>query len=159
MSMLTETTPNVAAVSPTAPASPPIAQVLPLVRLVASICSWVISLTIRALLVTLAPLHLLWPVIPSLLSPITVTLLIVMDAAILTPFSLLHQTVSALYPLYVFFAIACLTGAAVGILGRLTIFTVLGLLAHSKGLQRRSQPSLPTSQPLRRRKRRTVRIQ
>lgn len=156
--MLTETTPSVAAVSPTAPSSPPIAQVLPLVRLVASVCSWVISLTFRALLGILAPLQLLSPVMLSLVSPITVTLYIVMDAAIFTPLSLLHQTISALYPLYVFFAIACLTGAAVGILGRLIIFTALGFLAH-KGFQKRSRPSLTTSQPLRRRKRRTVRIQ
>lgn len=162
MSIPTKTTPDVTAVSPTASQpSPPIVQMLPLVRLVASVCSWVVSLTIRAFLFIFAPLRLLWPMMLSLLSPITVTLSIVTDAVIFVPFSLIHRTISALYPLYVFFAIACLTGAAAGILGRLIVFTVLGVLTHSRGsLQRRkSQTPLPASQPLRRRKRRTVRIQ
>ncbi|KAL4077566.1 hypothetical protein J3A83DRAFT_4185928 [Scleroderma citrinum] len=161
--MLTETTSGMAVVSPTATASPspPIAQVLPLLYLVIGFSYGALSLAIRVLLASLAPLQLLWPLTLYFLSPITITLSVITEAVIFIPFSLLHQTISVLYPLYVFFAIACLTGAAVGIFGRLIIFTTLGVFAHSTGLfqRRRSPTTSPASQPLRRRKRRSVRIQ
>ncbi|KAG6334444.1 hypothetical protein ID866_4645 [Astraeus odoratus] len=150
--------------SPTAaspPSPPPIVHLLPLLRLVAIFAYRAISFVIKVLLAALSPLCFLWPMVLFLLSPITITLSIVLDAVILTPFAILYKVISTLFPLYVFVSVACITGAAVGVFGRYVIAIVLGVFARSKSLfhRKRSETPTPASDPLRRRRRKTVRIQ
>lgn len=156
---------SVAVATPTMSGSspPPIVQLLPILLLIIKFCYRAISLLIQALSVIVAPLYLLWPLTLQLLSPITIILSVVLHAAVLTPCTALYKTIAALYPLYVFFTTACLTGAVMGIFGRYIIVTVLGTFAlprHPSPRKTIQTPaSLPANHPLRRRRRRSVRIQ
>ncbi|KAI6117989.1 hypothetical protein F5141DRAFT_1095231, partial [Pisolithus sp. B1] len=136
---------------------PPIVQLLPILLLIIKFCYRAISLLIQALSVIVAPLYLLWPLTLQLLSPIT----IILSCSLRAPS--LYKTIAALYPLYVFFTTACLTGAVMGIFGRYIIVTVLGTFAlprHPSPRKTIQTPaSLPANHPLRRRRRRSVRIQ
>lgn len=159
------TTASVAVTAPTISGSspPPIVQLLPILLSIIKFSYRAISLLAQASSVIVAPLYLLWPLTLQLLSPITVILSVVLHAAVFTPCTVLYKTIAALYPLYVFCTTACLTGAVVGVFGRYIVVTVLGAFAPSKHPSRRktiqTQASLPANHPLRRRRRRSVRIQ
>ncbi|KAI6148004.1 hypothetical protein BKA82DRAFT_1007112 [Pisolithus tinctorius] len=164
-SSLADTTASVSAVPPTAsgPSPPPIVQLLPILLSVVRLSYWAVSLLLQALFAIVTPLYLLWPLTLQLLSPITIILTVVVHATVFTPCSLLYKTIVALYPLYVFCATACITGAVMGIFGRYIIVTILGVFALSRNSFHRkttqTQASLPANHPLRRRKRRSVRMQ
>ncbi|KAI6037871.1 hypothetical protein EDC04DRAFT_3114059 [Pisolithus marmoratus] len=147
--------------SATASSPPPIAQLLPVLLLVIRSSYWAISLLLRALSFIIVPLYWLWPLTLQLLSPITIILSVVLHAAVFTPCSVLYKAIAALYPLYVFCATACITGAIMGVFGRYIIVSILGIFTLWRNPSHRKtiQSSLPANHPLRRRKRRSVRIQ
>ncbi|KAI6013053.1 hypothetical protein BKA83DRAFT_685022 [Pisolithus microcarpus] len=159
------TTASVVVADPTASGSspPPIVKLLPILVLIIKFSYRAISLLAQASSVIVAPLYLLWPLTLQLLSPITIILSVVLHAAVFTPCTVSYKIIAALYPLYVFCTTACLTGAVVGIFGRYIVVTVLGAFAPSKHTSRRktiqTQASLPANHPLRRRRRRSVRMQ
>lgn len=143
---------------------PPIATLLPLLQLVLAGLSLFFRLGIRFLLTTVYPLHIIWSIIHALLSPVFIVFKITFAIALFTPFSILRTVAVALYPLYVFCAVACIIGATVGIFGHYMSTAILSVLARSKYFTRPSssppaaRPSTPQA-TLRKRKRKSVRLQ
>lgn len=145
---------------PPAAGPPPIAMLLPLLRSALTGSSLLFRLGIRLLLAMAYPLHIIWSTLHALFSPITIAIKIALDVVLFTPFSIIRMVGVALYPVYVFCAVACIFGAIVGMFGHYISTAILSVLARSKYFAR--PPSPPPSSPqatLRKRKRRSVRLQ
>lgn len=143
---------------------PPIATLLPLLQLVLAGLSLLFRLGIRLLLTMVYPLHTIWSIIHAILSPIFIVVKITFAIALFTPFSIIRMVAVALYPVYVFCAVACIIGATVGVFGHYITTAILNVLARSKYFTRPSsfppaaRPSTPQA-TLRKRKRKSVRLQ
>lgn len=143
---------------------PPIATLLPLLHLVVAGSSLLFRLAVRFLLAMVYPLRIIWSIVHALLSPIFVVVKITFAIVLSTPFSIIRMVAVTLYPVYVFCAVACITGAAVGILGHYISTAILRALAQSKYFTRSpspphaARPSSPQAM-LRKRKRKSVRLQ
>ncbi|KAH7913606.1 hypothetical protein BJ138DRAFT_1058607 [Hygrophoropsis aurantiaca] len=108
--------------------SPPIAQLIPLVRNISTIVSS-IALTLSAFLfLLLRPLHIFTPILFSVLTPFTLVFHILVDGLLLTPYAIVSGAISALYPVYVFCGVACVSGAMVGMFGRGLVAVLNGLI-------------------------------
>ena len=144
---------------------PPIAKLLPLLQSALTGSSLLFRLGVRLLLATVYPLRIIWAIIYAFLSPITTLLNITLDIVLFTPFSIIRMVAVALYPVYVFCAVACIFGASVGIFGHYVSTAILSVLARSKYFTQPPSPppsAVPPSTPqvtLRRRKRKSVRLQ
>ncbi|KAF8438423.1 hypothetical protein L210DRAFT_3543842 [Boletus edulis BED1] len=154
---------TVESVPPTAE-PPPIAKLLPLLQSVLTGSSLLFRLGIRLLLVAVYPLRIVWSIIHALLSPTTIVFKIALDSVLFTPFSIIRMVAVALYPVYVFCAVACIFGAMVGIFGHYTSNTILSILKRSEYFTRPPSPPhvAPPASPqvtLRKRRRRAVRSQ
>jgi len=150
--------------SPTASVSesPPIAQLVPILQAVLRALYSLLRFTLRFFLALLAPLYGIWPIILTLISPITVVIDIILDATVFTPFSIIRSVAVAFYPLYIFCAVACITGAVVGLFGRYVVAVTLGTFAQSKSFfktPKAPSPPLAHQGSLRKRKRKTVGFQ
>lgn len=151
-------------VSPTAE-PPPIAMLLPLLQSTLTGSSLLFRLGAHLLLAAAYPLRIIWSIIHALLSPIIIVFRITLDFVLFTPFSIIRAAAVALYPVYVFCAIACIFGATVGIFGHYISAAILSALARSKYFTRpplSPPPAVPSSTPqtmLRKRKRKFVRVQ
>lgn len=159
----TTTTGTVGNVPPMAE-PPPITMLLPLLQTALSGSSFLLHLGVRLFLATLYPLRIIWSIIYALLSPVTFVFKIVFDFALFTPFSIIRTVAVALYPVYVFCAVACIFGAIVGIFGHYISTAILSVLARSKYFTQLPgpPPTVPLSNPqamLRKRKRKYVRLQ
>ncbi|KAH7882086.1 hypothetical protein F5I97DRAFT_420635 [Phlebopus sp. FC_14] len=157
------TTTNPASPSPT-PGTytpPPITQLLPLFQAVLRAAYSVFRFVFRATLVIATPLYTLWPLILAVLSPITILLQVLFEVLVFTPCSFLYTAATALHPLYIFLAIACFSGATIGLLGRYAVAVLLSHLASSKhSVKPPKHATFPaTDQVERKRKRRSVRTQ
>ncbi|ETW77443.1 hypothetical protein HETIRDRAFT_327084 [Heterobasidion irregulare TC 32-1] len=71
------------------------------------------------------PLTLLLPVVIYIVSPITLFLQLVLDGLIIVPFNLSVYILQAIYPLYVFVGVACVSGAVIGF-GARHVVSVVG---------------------------------
>ncbi|KAF9239488.1 hypothetical protein BU15DRAFT_61992 [Melanogaster broomeanus] len=135
--------------------SPPNIPLLPLLQAVLRVSYWLFQLALRWFLLLVTPLYVLWPIIVAVVSPITVVISIMLDVVVLTPFSIIRTIAVALYPLYIFCAVACISGAAVGIVGRYATATILGSFAQTTSFfDTRMPPSPPPIQPALRKRRR-----
>ncbi|KIK92562.1 hypothetical protein PAXRUDRAFT_829827 [Paxillus rubicundulus Ve08.2h10] len=155
---------TVVGASATAPASesPPIAQLVPILQAVIHASYSLLRFALRFLLALLVPLYAIWPIILTLISPITVVIDVILDATVFTPFLIIRRIAVALYPLYVFCAVACITGAAIGLFGRYVVVAILGTFAQTKSFFKTPKPpSLPSGHraSLRKRKRKAVGFQ
>ncbi|KAF9228177.1 hypothetical protein BS17DRAFT_773194 [Gyrodon lividus] len=141
--------------------SPPITQLLPLVQAALRALYSLLHLALRAIFVLVAPLYLIWPMILALISPITVVIDVILDLVVFTPFSIIRSVAVAFYPLYMFCAVACITGAAVGTFGRYAVAAILGAFTQTKSFFKSRKPPSPPSnhQALRKRKRKSAGLQ
>jgi len=149
---------------PPAAEPPPIAMLLPLLQSALTGSSLLFRLGIRLLLAMAYPLRIIWSILHALFSPIIIVIKIALDIVLFTPFSIIRMVAVALYPVYVFCAVACIFGAVVGIFGHYISTAILSVLAQSKYFTRPPSPppSAPPSSPqatLRKRKRKSVRLQ
>lgn len=114
------------------PPSPPLARILPYLStashgLIASLAATLravvyLTKTLSYPILLLSPL----PIILYLLAPLIVFLQILVEVAILSPFKVFMYLADALYPLYVFVGVACITGALVGYVCRfVALYAVL----------------------------------
>lgn len=144
--------------------TPPIAMLLPLFNLALAGSSLVIHLGIRLLLAAMYPLRVIWSAADALLSPIVIVAQIALDIMLFTPFSIVSMVAVALYPIYVFCAVACIFGTIIGVFGRYISTAILSVLARSPYFMRSpgTPPPFHPSGPqvtLRKRKRKSVRLQ
>ncbi|KIJ61692.1 hypothetical protein HYDPIDRAFT_115477 [Hydnomerulius pinastri MD-312] len=160
MSATIATTIGAVTAPPTSSTSPPITQLLPLLQATLRASYSLLHLAMRAVFALTAPVYLLWPIILTLFSPITIIINILLDAVIFTPFSIIRSATAAMYPLYIFCAVACISGGVVGIFGRYAVAAILGAFARSRSYFKSQKPPPPSfSQTQRKRKRRSVRVQ
>ncbi|EGN94819.1 hypothetical protein SERLA73DRAFT_187887 [Serpula lacrymans var. lacrymans S7.3] len=142
-------------------APPPITQLLPILRTTGSKLFSALSYLAQFLYsssgIFLQPLHILLPVALWLLAPAIILFDIILDALVFTPYNLVSGALSIFYPLYVFCGAACISGLAIGVVGR----TLVSLLtkAIGSGQNHASEVTSPVSplsplepQPLRRRR-------
>ncbi|KAF5391785.1 hypothetical protein D9757_001647 [Collybiopsis confluens] len=81
--------------------------------------SWLIRSTLSyPTFLVLSPLAHILSITFYILGPFIVFGQILLDALLLTPFNILLYLLDAVYPLYVFFGVACITGTIVGLLAR-----------------------------------------
>ncbi|KAH7868226.1 uncharacterized protein C8R40DRAFT_851683 [Lentinula edodes] len=80
--------------------------------------------------IILSPLSVLLSVFLYLLAPVIVFVQVLLDVLVLMPYNSVIYLVDAIYPLYVFCGVACITGVIVGVLARQLVFwlTELGKL-------------------------------
>ena len=137
MATLTQST------DPPPTASPALAVALPYVKSGASILlsllatapraayaavAFVTTVALRPLaLVILAPL----PALLYILSPAIVALQIFLSVLVYTPWRVAAFLTDAFYPAYVFLGVACITGALLGLSGRLAVLCTLALVPSS----------------------------
>ncbi|KAH7927988.1 hypothetical protein BV22DRAFT_1193151 [Leucogyrophana mollusca] len=152
---------------PPSTTSPPIAQLLPLARNAFTILSSVTLTLSRLLLAVLRPLHIFLPVLLSILAPFTLLFDILLDGFVLTPYAVVSGAVAALYPVYVFCGVACVSGAAVGIFGRGLVSVLNAVVAPSSSAKEEIAPvpatpssdgSPTTKTPSKRRRLRTIEV-
>ena len=143
---------------------PPIAMLLPLLQSALTGSSLLFRLGVRLLLAMVYPLHIIWSIIHALLLPITIVVKTGLDVVLFTPFSIIRMVAVALYPVYVFCAVACIFGAAVGVFGHYISTAILSVIARSKYFTLPPSPPPPAVLPptpqatLRKRKRKSVRL-
>lgn len=142
--------------------SPPIAVLLPLLQLILAGSTVLFHLGLRLVLTTVYPLRIIWSIMHALFSPVTIILKLTLDIVLLTPISIISMIALALYPIYVFCAVACIIGATIGLFGHYVSTAILGALSRSKYFIRPPSPplaALPSGPALRKRKRKSVRLQ
>ncbi|THH11452.1 hypothetical protein EW146_g8040 [Bondarzewia mesenterica] len=122
--------------SPQATSSPP--PILELINLLSHSFSvlWAAGTVVSQTLFTVTsyaftPLALFLPVLLYVFAPVILFLQLLFDALIITPFNVLIYILQAVYPLYVFVGVACISGAVIG-LGARQVVGVVG-----RGLLRR----------------------
>jgi hypothetical protein len=131
---------------------PPITQIIPILRATFGLLRALLSQSSRVVVALATPFLMLAPLISSLFAPITLIFHIILDAVIYTPYAIISSVTAALYPLYIFCAVACISGAALGIIGRSLITLVNNVIASTPELTMATEPSQAT--PTRPRKRR-----
>ncbi|KAG2130383.1 hypothetical protein DEU56DRAFT_468663 [Suillus clintonianus] len=108
---------------------PPIAQIIPILRSTFGLLRAFLSQAPRVLVALATPLLIFVPLISRLLSPVILVFHIILDATVYTPYAIISNVAAALYPLYVFCGIACISGAVLGILGRSLVTLSNNLIA------------------------------
>ncbi|KAH9993296.1 hypothetical protein BJV74DRAFT_833302 [Russula compacta] len=135
--------------------SPPISSILPLLAPLfsagLSALSHVLWLFNTIFLSLLSPFLVIIPIIIYLFSPIIVSSQILLDLFIVLPYRVASYSSQALYPIYAFLGVACLSGAILGFGGRQIVSLVgWGLLGESQNTRRSGSPSRARPQPQRR---------
>lgn len=82
---------------------------------VSSFCYSFVSSTARW---SFSPFVLVYPAISYLVAPLLVSVVMVINISILTPFTVARYLLNSLYPVYVFCGVACITGIVAGVGGR-----------------------------------------
>lgn len=122
MAQATHSTETVRIPPPQAQTSPPISSVLPLVSSAFSTSLSALSHVVR--LFNIIFLSLLYPILAIipipiyLLSPLIITSKILLDLFVIVPYRAVVYISQALYPMYAFIGVACLSGAIIGFGGR-----------------------------------------
>ncbi|KAG0694902.1 hypothetical protein DFH29DRAFT_298660 [Suillus ampliporus] len=97
---------------------PPIMQIIPILLATFSLLRTFLSQTLRVVVALVTPLLIFVPLVFRLLAPVILVFHIILDAAVYTPYAIISSVASALYPVYIFCGVACISGAVLGILGR-----------------------------------------
>ncbi|KAJ7658438.1 hypothetical protein B0H17DRAFT_1011664 [Mycena rosella] len=69
-----------------------------------------------------------FPILLYILAPLVVFVQLLLEIAVYAPTRTIAYAVDAIYPAYVFLGVACITGALIGLSGRLTVLGVLYVL-------------------------------
>jgi hypothetical protein len=131
----------------TAAVPPALQQLLPFVVSGGSALFSGISLIFRSLihLVSASSRSILifspLPIVFYLLAPIFVFLQVVTDIFVVLPYRTALALLDVFYPVYVFCGVACITGALVGLSGRL-LTAILVEVAHDKHIRSRKLESV-----------------
>lgn len=137
MAQASHSTETVRVTPPRVQTSPPISSILPLVSSgISTLLSalshavWLFNIIFFALLY---PFLALLPIPIYLLSPVTITSKIFFDLLVLLPYRAVVYVSQALYPIYAFMGVACLSGAIIGFGGRQIVSLVgWGILGDAK---------------------------
>jgi hypothetical protein len=146
MAQASPSTETVRIAPPRAQTSPPISSVLPLVSSAFSTSlsglSHVVWLFNIVFLSLLYPFLAIIPIPIYLLSPVTITSKILLDLFVVLPYRALVYFSQALYPVYAFLGVACLSGAIIGFGGRQLVSLVgWGILGDAQSTGRSRSPS------------------
>ena len=126
--------------------SPPISSILPLVSTAFSTSlsglSHVVWLFNAIFFSLLYPILAIIPIPIYLLSPVIITSQILLDLFVVLPYRAVVYVSQALYPLYAFLGVACLSGAIIGFGGRQIVSLVgWGVLGDAESTGRSRSPS------------------
>jgi hypothetical protein len=132
--------------SPQAQTSPPISSILPLVSTAfttslsaLSHAVWLFNIVFFSLLY---PFLAIIPIPIYLLSPVIITSKVLLDLFVVLPYRAVVYVSQALYPLYAFLGVACLSGAIIGFGARQVVSLVgWGILGDSQSTGRSRSPS------------------
>ncbi|KAF8497608.1 hypothetical protein F5888DRAFT_301686 [Russula emetica] len=147
MAQTSPSTETVRITPPQAQISPPISAILPLVSSAfstsLSALSHVVSLFNTIFFSLLYyPFLAIIPIPIYLLSPVIITSKILLDLFVVLPYRALLYISQALYPIYAFVGVACLSGAIVGFGGRQLVSLVgWGILGDTQSTGRSRSPS------------------
>ncbi|KAJ3785390.1 hypothetical protein GGU10DRAFT_354964 [Lentinula aff. detonsa] len=72
-------------------------------------------------------LAILFSISLYILAPVTVFMQVLLDVFLLMPYNMVIYLVDAMYPVYVFCGVACITGVIVGVLARQLVFWLVEL--------------------------------
>jgi len=132
--------------------SPPILSIIPLVTLAfsagLSIISHVVSLLNIIVLSLLSPFLVLVPITIYLFSPLIISSKLLFDLCIVLPYRAAVYIFQAIYPLYTFIGVACLSGAIIGV-GARQIVSLVGwalLGGEVRSTRRSASPSRARAQ-------------
>ncbi|KAI0251853.1 hypothetical protein BJV78DRAFT_393598 [Lactifluus subvellereus] len=139
-----------AATPPRGQPPPPISSLVPLVI---SAGSWALSCTAALFkivsLYLLSPILVVIPVIFYLLSPILISSQLLLNLFVLLPYRAAVYISQAVYPIYAFVGVACLSGAIIGMGARQIVnlvgWVLLGEKMQSASTQRSASP--PRTRP------------
>ncbi|KAG1750346.1 uncharacterized protein EDB91DRAFT_1046242 [Suillus paluster] len=131
---------------------PPITQIIPILRATFSLLRTFFSQASRVLVVLATPLLIFVPFVSRLLAPLILVFHIVLDAAVYTPYTIISIAVVALYPVYIFCGVACISGAVLGILGRSLVALSNNAIAPGPPMTAESLPAASMRPRKRRRK-------
>ncbi|OAX37932.1 hypothetical protein K503DRAFT_800844 [Rhizopogon vinicolor AM-OR11-026] len=133
---------------------PPITQIIPILRATFSVLRTFLSQAARVVLALATPFFILVPLISGLFAPVTLIFHIILDATVYTPYKIIYSVTAALYPLYIFCAVACICGAVLGVLGRYLITLSNNVIAPTPELaMTATEPLQATSTRPRKRRR------
>ncbi|KAJ3720638.1 hypothetical protein FB446DRAFT_739307 [Lentinula raphanica] len=90
----------------------------------------------------LSPLAVLLSISLYILAPVTVFIQTLHNLLILTPYHVVTYLLEAIYPVYVFCGVACITGAIVGILARQIVLYLIELGRLDGHSQEEQSPEL-----------------
>ncbi|KAI9513400.1 hypothetical protein F5148DRAFT_3580 [Russula earlei] len=149
--------------------APPILSLLPLVTVAISAGFTALSYLVRLLhgvfLTLLSPFLVVVPITIYLFSPIIVSSKVLLDLFVVLPYRVSAYTAQALYPIYTFLGVACLSGAIIGVgARRIVSFVGWGLLGGIQSPQRsgsplRARPQKKPSATARGKRRVTVKVE
>ncbi|KAJ7113389.1 hypothetical protein C8R44DRAFT_710600 [Mycena epipterygia] len=118
--------------------SPALARALPYAKSAVSLTISSFSAIFRTIFAALAflakiaahPIVFLspFPLLLYILAPVIVFIHLFLDIAVYTPYRAILYVSDAFYPAYVFLGVACITGALVGLSGRLAVLAILYLV-------------------------------
>lgn len=100
---------------------PPITKIVPILRATFSVLRTFLSQASQAAVALATPFLILVPIISRLFAPLILVFHIILDATVYTPYAIISSVAAALYPLYIFCAVACISGAVLGVFGRFLI--------------------------------------
>jgi len=141
MAQATSSMETVRIAPPRVQTSPPISSVLPLVSSAFSTSLSALSHVVRLfntifLSLLYHPFLAIIPIPIYLLSPLIITSKIFLDLFVVVPYRAIVYVSQALYPMYAFLGVACLSGAIIGFGGRQLVSLVgWGILGDSETQQ------------------------
>ncbi|KAJ3751250.1 hypothetical protein DFH05DRAFT_1386468 [Lentinula detonsa] len=95
--------------------------------------SWLLRRTLSyPSTIILSPLAILFSISLYILAPVTVFMQVLLDVFVLMPYNMVIYLVDAMYPVYVFCGVACITGVIVGVLARQLVFWLVELGRNDK---------------------------
>jgi hypothetical protein len=107
---------------------------------------WILSILFQPIF---SPFLAIIPVFLYILSPLIVSSKVLLDLFVILPYRTTLYTSQALYPIYAFLGVACISGAIIGFGARQIVLLVgWGLLGDTKGAQRSESP--PRARPQKR---------
>jgi hypothetical protein len=88
-----------------------------------------------------------FPILLYILAPVIVFVQLLFDLVVTTPYRVISYLSDAFYPVYVFVGVACITGALVGLGGRLFIIGTVYLSAPAPRLSDDAYDEKPLRRP------------
>jgi len=115
-------TPNLAVQATEVVADSVISQLIPYAYTAFELAFSLLSFSLTVLKLVLSPL----PILLYIIAPLTTFIDVTTTVLIRVPYRTSLYVADALYPLYVFFGVACITGCLFGYGGRLIVLSIVG---------------------------------